>query len=50
MNQDINALAVLKVDGEEMIVVANGNNIDIFNRQTGHIELTLKGHDYVSIF
>ena len=33
-----------------MMAVANGINIDIFNRQTGHIELTLKGHTEVSIF
>ena len=50
MIQSIDALAILKVDGEEMIAVANGNNIDIFNRQTGHTELTFKGHTEVSIF
>jgi peptide subunit release factor 1 (eRF1) len=41
--QSIKALAVIKGE-EEKIAVANGNNIDIFNRQTGEIEQTLQGH------
>lgn len=32
-----------------MVAVTNGNNIHIFNKIKGHIELTLKGHTDVSI-
>ena len=47
--ESVRALVVVSVDGKDMIALANGNNIDIFNIQTGDVELTLKGHTSVSI-